>query len=90
MPDMTHPLDTFDGQGAKEAAERAADKVWRPRARAMGFDVEVRTVEHHTRRYQGRMVTPATWGVFLAPLAEGQQGAQDAPRERREPHAQSS
>jgi len=89
MADMSHPLDTFDGRDGKEDAERAADEL-RGFAQQQGYDLEVRTTQTQAHRVAGRMVTRATWGVFLAPLAEDQEGAQDVPRGRRQPHRTSS
>ncbi|MEV1049648.1 hypothetical protein [Streptomyces sp. NPDC049887] len=66
MADMTQPLATFDGKGAKQAAEGAADEL-RARAQALGYDVTVRTVKSEAHMRGGHYVTHAVWGVFLAP-----------------------
>lgn len=82
MPDMNHPIDTWEGAGAKAAAQRAANEL-RTFARSQGYDLEVRTTRRRARCYGGRVLTVATWGVFLAPLTDGQKGAQRASRKRR-------
>lgn len=86
--DTRGALETWTGKGAHEAAEQATrEGTLHKIAQRYGQRLEARKVkEDHVRR-GGAWVTVATWGVFLA---EGQEGAQGAPGQRRKPHVTSS